>query len=55
LKIGALVKLRGARRTYEVEDWRESEREREEEEPLRLCLHSMSEHQEFVPVVGDGD
>jgi hypothetical protein len=40
LKIGALVKLRGER-TYEVEDWRESERERErereEEEPLRLC------------------
>jgi hypothetical protein len=28
LKIGALVKLRGAKRTYELEDWRESERER---------------------------
>jgi hypothetical protein len=33
------VKIRGERRTYEVEDWREREREEEEEEeePLRFC------------------
>jgi hypothetical protein len=66
------VKIRGERRTYEVEDWCAGEAtgrkknlrgwrlERERERVtkkflLDYVLHSMSERQEFVPVVGDGD